>query len=278
MIKSLDEIQHPAIRECFRFMDVHNGIELHHDADLPARSGLGSSSSFTVGLLNSLHALKGRMISKHELAMKAIHVEQDLIGEHVGSQDQCCAAFGGFNRFSFTGHHDIRCQPMILPRTVNESLQEHLVLLFTGFSRTASEIANVQIKKTPYLLKELNEMEAMVDVAVGLLKRGIAGIEDFGRLLHESWLIKRSLTDKISNSELDDLYEKARQLGAIGGKLLGAGSGGFMLFFVPPDRKKTFIHSLDRFMHVPFRFETTGSQIVHYTNELEVNYHAAIGG
>lgn len=262
-VRSIEEIQHPSIRECLRFMNVQEGVEIHHDADLPARTGLGSSSAFTVGLLNALNALQGRMSSKMELARNAIHVEQDLIRENVGSQDQTLTAWGGLNRIDFQGDHQIRVTPIILPRARLQALEDHLMLVFTGFARTASEIAAAQVQATPNRQRELELMYQMVEEAVNIITSD-APLEDFGKLLHEAWTLKRSLTDRISTTAIDDLYQAARSAGAIGGKLLGAGGGGFMLLFARPEQQPRVREHLRHLLHVPFGFETMGSQIVYY--------------
>ena len=262
--QNIFEIQHPSIRETLRFMKSDQGLEIHHDADLPARSGLGSSSSFTVGLLNAMYAMNGKMVTKRQLALDAIHVEQCLIDENVGSQDQTSAAFGGFNKIEFGGDREIQVQPITIGAKRSQDLQDHLMLFFTGFSRIASEIAGEQIKKTPDKTVELNRMREMVDEAIEILNSSDSNITDFGRLLHESWMIKRSLTDKITTSEVDNIYETAMQAGALGGKLLGAGGGGFILFFVEPEFQQMVKDKLKNLLHVPFKFDTLGSQIIYY--------------
>jgi len=262
--QTIPEIQHPSVRETLKFMDIDRGLEIHHDADLPARSGLGSSSSFTVGLLNALYAMEGKMVTKRQLALDAIHVEQDLINENVGSQDQTSAAFGGFNKIEFGGDREIQVQPITIGAKKSQDLQDHLMLFFTGFSRIASEIAGEQIKKTPDKTAELNRMREIVDEAIDILNSSDSDITDFGRLLHESWMIKRSLTDKITTSQVNKIYETAMQAGALGGKLLGAGGGGFILFFVEPEFQPMVKEKLKDLLHVPFKFDTLGSQIIYY--------------
>lgn len=269
LVNGIEEIQHPSIRECLRFLKVTEGVEIHHDADLPARSGLGSSSAFTVGLLQALYALKGRMPSKMTLARNAIRVEQELIGENVGSQDQCCAAFGGFNRISFAGNHEIEVQPATITPDKLEALQERLTLFYSGISRQASDIAGEQIRKIPDRHKELKEMKAMVDCSLEILQGRLEGLDDFGRLLHESWKLKRSLSSKISNNCIDRIYTLARKSGALGGKLLGAGAGGFFLFYIRPEDRTKLYRGLKNFLHVPFRFEFSGSRIVYYRPQRE---------
>lgn len=264
LVQSIEEINHPSVRECLRFMQVNAGIEVHHDADLPARSGLGSSSAFTVGFLHSLHALQGNMVTKKQLAMEAIHVEQQMIGESVGSQDQCCAAFGGFNRIEFCSSNDVIVQPIIMSQAHLRALEDNLVMVFTGLTRIAATVAATQISQTCNRICELIQMRDMVEEGIQILNRDVSGIDDFGKLLHEAWLLKRSLTDQISNGSLDDMYEIGLSAGAIGGKLLGAGGGGFFLFYVPKANKKRFLEVFAKALIVPFRFENAGSQVLHY--------------
>ena len=259
--KTIAKIKHPSVKECLKFLNINRGIEMVHTADIPALSGIGSSSAFTVGFLNSLYALKGQMITKRQLASDAIHVEQDLIKENVGSQDQTAAAFGGFNKIDFGGKEKILVQPITINEEKLNLLQDHLMLFFTGYSRNASDIAAEQIKQTPSKDKELRVMREMVDEAINILNGSPDGIYDFGRLLNETWQLKRSLTHLISNNQIDDIYEQALKAGAIGGKLCGAGGGGFILFFVPPEKQKNVKDSL-KLLHVPFRFENLGSQII----------------
>uniref|UniRef100_UPI0040296577 GHMP family kinase ATP-binding protein n=1 Tax=Candidatus Avalokitesvara rifleensis TaxID=3367620 RepID=UPI0040296577 len=261
-VKTIDEIDHPSVRECMRFMKIDRGLEIHHDGDLPARSGLGSSSSFTVGFLHALYALKGQMVTKRQLALDAIHVEQERIKENVGSQDQTLAAFGGFNRIDFGGDHHIQVQPITLEAERLDQLQDHLMLCFTGFSRIASEVTGEHIKNVSRNKKALRTMHQMVEEAINILNSN-RDIADFGKLLHESWLLKRGLTDKISTPQIDNIYSAALGAGAIGGKLLGAGSGGFVLFFARPEQQARIKESLN-LLQVPFRFEDLGSQVIFY--------------
>jgi D-glycero-alpha-D-manno-heptose-7-phosphate kinase len=264
---AIDEIVHPAVREVFRFMDIRDGLEIHHDGDLPARSGLGSSSSFTVGLLHALYALKGRMVGKRRLALEAIHIEQEMIRENVGSQDQAIAAFGGFNRIEFGGENHIDVRPITIRADRLRLFQGHLMLFFTGFSRIASEVAVDTIRRLPDRREELRSLRGMVDEAVGILN-GDGPLDDFGRLLDQGWKLKRSISENISTSRIDEIYETARKAGAVGGKLLGAGGGGFMVFFVHSDARKRVREALKSLLHVPFRFEFLGSQIIHYTESV----------
>jgi len=263
LINKIDEIDHPSVRETLRFLNIKEGLEIHHDGDLPAMSGLGSSSAFTVGLLHGLYGLKGEIKNKRQLALDAIYVEHKLIGENVGSQDQTATSFGGFNRIQFGGPQVITVTPMVLRRERIKELESHLMLFSTGFSRKASDIAADQIRTIPKKTKELYTMQAMVDEGISILKNK-NDIEDFGKLLHEAWKLKRGLASKISNTNIDNIYETGRQAGAIGGKLLGAGGGGFMIFFVRPEDQKKIRKKLKKFLHVPFNFENLGSQIIYY--------------
>jgi D-glycero-alpha-D-manno-heptose-7-phosphate kinase len=266
-------IEHPSVRGCLQFMNIREGVEIHHVADLPARTGLGTSSAFTVGLLLGLYALQDRMRDKHALAQDAIHVEQELIGEAVGSQDQVIAAYGGLNRTTFHRDGSFDVQPVLAPRERIAELQDHLALFFTGFARTASEVAQVQIKETHKKQAELSTMLQMVSEAEAIITNPTRPIGDFGRLLHESWKLKKSLTDKISNPHLDEIYDAGLEAGAIGGKLLGAGGGGFMLFCVPPERRSNLIERLQKFLYVPFSLPARGSHIAVY--EPETAYESA---
>lgn len=261
LVKDREEIQHPAARETLRFLAITEGVEIHHDGDLPARAGLGSSSAFTVGLLHALYGLKRVMPTKAQLAQDAILIEQERLKENVGSQDQVLAAFGGFNRVEFAGKNAFHVVPMILKPERLKLLNDHLVLFFTGFSRNASEIAGEQIRATHRKKQELKQMHRMVDEAVDILNGG-TDIVEFGRLLHESWLLKRSLTEKISTPLVDEIYGAARKAGGIGGKLLGAGGGGFLLIFARPGDHPKLAQALGHLLQVPFKFETYGSQII----------------
>jgi len=263
MVNDINEILHPAVRATLQFVNIDKGIEIHHDGDLPAKTGLGSSSSFTVGLLNSLYALKGVIPSKLQLAKEAIHIERDILKENVGAQDQVAAAFGGFNKINFNGKDEIKIEPITIGKERIKQLENHLMLFFTGFSRTASDIAKSQIENTPNKKRELSLMYQMVDEAIKILNEN-RNIKDFGKLLHEAWLLKKSLTDKISTPEIDNIYEKALQAGALGGKLLGAGGGGFMVLFVPPENQPGVREKLKNLLEVKFHFENEGSKIIYY--------------
>lgn len=260
---SVEEISHPAVRAVLQMLDVRRGIEIHHDGDLPARSGMGSSSAFTVGLLNAAHALEGRMISSEALAEQGIHVEQELLRETVGSQDQVCAAHGGFNHVRFSTSGDISVRPVIMPRQRLDELRSSLMLFYTGIKRTAADVADTYVPNLEAKKRELRLMRDMVDEALQVLG-GSGDLDEFGRLMHESWLIKRSLSSAVSSSAIDSMYSAAVEGGAIGGKIAGAGGGGFLLFFVPPERRAAVRERLHGLLHVPFDFETSGSKVIFY--------------
>jgi len=266
-VSTFDEIVHPSVRETLKFFNVDYGISIHHDGDIPARSGMGSSSAFTVGLIKSLYALEGKMISKDELAKTAIHIEQNLIQEHVGSQDQMFAAYGGLNMIEFLQSGEIIVNPVILPKGRLEEFESSLMLFFTGISRIASEVAKDQIENIEINEPNLHAMKGLVDDALSLLTSD-RDINLFGEMLNETWKLKRALSDKISNSEIDSMYEKAIASGAIGGKLLGAGGGGFMLFFVPKENQDDVKAVLGGYLHIPFKFDSGGSEVIVY----EPNY------
>ena len=263
---TVDEIAHPAVREVLRYLGMDRGVEIHHDGDLPARSGMGSSSSFTVGLLHALHALNGYMPSKRQLAMEGIRIEQDVLKETVGSQDQVLAAFGGFNHIVFSRSGEISVTPVTLSPERLQELSSHLMLFYTGIERTASEIAASYVTTVEGKLSQLQVMKDLVDEGISILNSG-RGIDAFGALLDEAWEAKRSLSPEVSNSYVDELYRYALENGALGGKLLGAGGGGFMLLFVPPSEQERVRAALKNLIHVPFRFEFSGSQIIFFEPE-----------
>jgi D-glycero-alpha-D-manno-heptose-7-phosphate kinase len=263
-VKEISEIQHPSVRAVLQWLKCTEGVEIHHDGDLPARSGLGSSSSFTVGLINTMMALSGRHISKEENAKLAIHIEQNVINENVGSQDQISAAFGGFNTIEFDRQDSFRVMPLILPGQRLKELESHLMLFFTGFSRTASEIAKSKIENIPKKTTEIRRMHEMVQEAVSILRGDHHPITEFGKLLDQGWRYKRSLSPAVSTRQIDDIYEAACDAGAIGGKILGAGGGGFLLLFVKPEQQQQVRERLGSLVHVPFSFENSGTKIVLY--------------
>jgi len=258
------EIEHPSVRETLSYMNIDRGIEKQHDGDLPARAGLGTSSSFTVGLLNTLYALTGKMVTKRKLALDTIYIEQNMIKENVGSQDQVTASFGGFNKIEFNGDEEFKVQPITINNEKCQLIEDHMMLFFTGISRTASKIAGEQIKKTPEKKKELKRMSEMVDESIDILNENDLDLKDFGNLLHENWMIKRKLTNKVTTKEIDDIYERAIKSGALGGKLLGAGGGGFILLLAAPEQQQKIREKLQDLLYVPFKFEKLGSQIIYY--------------
>jgi D-glycero-alpha-D-manno-heptose-7-phosphate kinase len=259
------EIQHPSVRAILEYLNIQQGIEIHHQGDLPARSGLGSSSAFTVGLLNAMYALRGDISSKRELACEAIHIERDILNENVGVQDQIQTAYGGLNKIEISSNGNFDVTPIVLPHNRLHGLHEHLMLFFTGVSRTASDIAGEKIKAIPNKTQEMHAIRQMVEEGIKVLTQG-NDITDFGRLLHEGWMLKRQISSNISPSFIDEIYNRARKAGAIGGKVLGAGGGGFMLFFVPPELKPQVCEALKDLLLVPFEMESSGSQIIFYDN------------
>ena len=263
-VREIGEINHPAVRAVLQKMAVTRGLEIHHDGDLPARSGLGSSSAFTVGLLNAEHALGGQHVTKEALANAAIDVEHSMLNEPVGVQDQISAAFGGFNHMTFRCDGSYQIRPIILPRERLEALQDHLLLFFTGISRLAAEVAQTVIQNIRRKTDELQSMQQMVDEAISILSSPAAPLEEFGVLLEESWTLKRHLSERVSNSTIDDLHDTAKRAGAVGGKLLGAGGGGFLLLFVKPNDQPRVREALRHLVEVPFRFEPSGCRIVLY--------------
>ena len=263
---SPEEIRHPSVRECLKFTGVQRGVEMVHASDIPAMSGIGSSSAFTVGLLHALYALQGKMVTQRKLAQDAIHVEQNLIGEHVGSQDQTAAAFGGLNWIEFGQKDNIRVHPVTIGRQKMEYLQSHLLFCFTGFSRYSSEIAGEQVRQIPKKKTELSRMMEMVDHALAILDGPVDQYGEFGALLHESWMLKRSLTRKITTHQIDEVYDCARRAGALGGKICGAGGGGFLIFFVPPEDQDRVKKALEGLLFVPFRMDELGSHVVFYSS------------
>lgn len=263
-VNSFDDIKHPSVRETLKYLDVDYGISIHHDGDIPARSGMGSSSAFTVGLLNSLYALDGKMITKSDLTKEALHVEQNLIKENVGSQDQTFAAFGGLNVIEFLQNGEISVSPIIIKQDRLKEFQDSIMLFFTGTSRMASEVAKEQIEKTSINIPNLNKMKVLVDKAHEILVDSNRSLEQFGYLLNHTWELKKTLSSKITNSNIDDIYKKALDAGAIGGKLLGAGSGGFMMFYTRKERQEDVKKALGNYLHIPFNFDFEGSKVIVY--------------
>ncbi|HYE52403.1 MAG TPA: kinase [Azospirillaceae bacterium] len=256
-------IRHPVIREVLRYLRIDEGVEIHHDGDLPARSGLGSSSAFTVGILNALYTLQGKAVPKEELARRAIYVEQELLHENVGVQDQIETAFGGLNAIDIFPDGSFSVKPVPIGGERLQLLQDHLLLVYTGVARFASDVAADKVASIPKKQDELKLMRQMVDEGYRILT-GSGDIQDFGRLLHESWEVKRTLSSKVAPTFVNDIYAKARDAGALGGKLLGAGGGGFMLFFVPPERRIAVLEALNQLLVVPIEFDRTGTQVIFY--------------
>ena len=263
-VKTLEEIKHPAVAQVLKWAKIVDGLEIHHDGDLPARSGLGSSSAFTVGLVHALYGMRGKLVGKEQLALDALHIEQNLIGESVGSQDQVAVAHGGFNKINFYRDGAFDVEPVILTVARREELQSHLMLCFTGFSRIANEIAKSKIENFDKKEVDLLKMGDMVVEALNILSDNQVSIEEFGLLLDQSWKYKRNLSDQVSTPEIDFIYEEAKRAGAIGGKILGAGGGGFMLLFAKPEMHTNIRERLKNLIHVEFKFEDAGSKVVLY--------------
>lgn len=264
-VKNIDEINHPSIRECMRYLDMRD-IRLTYEADLPAKSGLGTSSSFAVGMLNAFYSLKGKYKSKRELADDAIYLERELCNEAGGVQDQIAVAFGGFNRIDFSAD-GYQVTPVVMSNERKEILNDNLMMFFTGFSRFSSDIQT----STQAVLKDktaqLLEMYSLVDTAQGILTDKNSDLNDFGRLLDHTWKLKRGITTRISTNSLDEIYEKAMSAGALGGKLLGAGGGGFFVFYVEPEKRKSVMQALDKLLYIPFRFEDSGTRVIYFDAE-----------
>ncbi len=261
-VSEVKDIKHPAIKGVLQWLNWEEGLEIHHDGDLPARSGLGSSSAFTVGLLNAMYQLMGRATSLQQLAKDAIQVEQEVIGEVVGSQDQIAVACGGFNRIDFLPEGGWVVKPVSVSSTRLQQLQDHLLLYFTGFSRFASQIEASKLVNFSNRKQELQRMMQMVTDAENLLMDESRDLHEFGSMLQEAWEYKKSLSTGVTTTAIDDFYNRAIAAGAIGGKILGAGGGGFMLFFVSPENQPAVRKALNGFIEVPFQFEQEGSRVV----------------
>ena len=262
-VREIGDIRHPIVREALKFLKVDTSLEIHHDGDLPARSGMGSSSSFAVGLLNSLCALDGRMCHKQELAEKAIRIEQEWVGDTVGSQDQTAAAYGGLNHIKFHRSGRIEVCPVTVGRQRVQELNDSLMLFFTGVVRTASDVAGSYVESLEKKARFITAMGDMVNEGLRILGSR-CDLCDFGDLLDQAWAAKRSLSSAISNPHVDDIYQRARTAGALGGKLTGAGGGGFLLLFVPPEDQARVREALSDLLWIPFHFEFNGSQIIFY--------------
>lgn len=266
-VNIVDDIKHPAIRNAMKMLDMHE-IRLTYEADLPARSGLGTSSSFAVGMLNAFYALKGKYANKKKLADEAIYLERVLCEEAGGWQDQIAAAFGGMNRIEFNkdGTYDVR--PVIIHPERKKQLNDNLLMFFTGFTRFSSDMQKANAVGYKEKVKQLQEMYKLVDEAQKILEDKHSDLDDFGRLLDTTWRLKRQTGGAISTNSIDALYERGINAGALGGKLLGAGGGGFLVFYVQPEKKEAVMTEMKELLHVPFRFEDGGTQVIHYSPEI----------
>ena len=262
IVKELNQIKHRAVREMLKYFKIKNGLEIHYDGDLPARSGMGSSSVFVVGLMNLFNSYQGKKITNKMLAKKSIYFEQKILNDYVGSQDQIAAAYGGFNKITFKIGGEFNVRRVSIKKKVLKKLNSNLMLVYTGFKRTAHDIAKSYVNKLSKSKKShIIEICSFVKESEKLLKEG-NNLNDFGKLLHESWIEKKSLSSSISNSSIDDIYNTAMKKGALGGKLLGAGGGGFLLLYVPQSRQKNLLKHFDKLITVPFKFASQGSKIL----------------
>lgn len=264
-VKTIEEIQHPLVREAMKFLNMRD-LHIAYDGDLPARSGLGSSSAFANALLLAFHGLKGEYLSKEQLAEESIYVERILCKEAGGWQDQVTTSVGGFHRIHFRGE-GFSVEPLIIHNERKQALNENLMLFFTGFTRFSAEISQEQQRTTKEKTADLLQILEYVEDAEKILVNKKRDLDDFGKLLHETWLVKKSLTQKISSTHLDDIYEKAQKNGALGGKLLGAGGGGYFLFYVPKEKQKQMKEALSDLVYVPFSFESDGAKILYFRPE-----------
>ena len=264
-VGEVDELEHPMVRNAMKLLDMHELI-INYDADLPARTGLGTSSSFAVGLLNAFHSLKGKQKDKRTLADEAIYVERIMCDEAGGLQDQIAASFGGLNRIDFDAN-GYRVKPIEISKSRKEELNDNLMLFFTGFSRFSADIQTDTKKNIGSNTERLLRMKAMVDEAEEILVDEKRSLDDFGRLLHDSWMLKRRTGSKISTGQIDQIYERAIKAGALGGKLLGAGGGGFVLLYVPKDMQEAVRNELSELLLVPFKFEEEGTSVIYYVPE-----------
>ena len=265
-VNSIEEIRHPSIRETMRFFGIRDGLDMHYSTDIPAYSGMGSSSAFTVGFVHALYGMQGKMVNKRRLAMDAIHIEQDMIKESVGSQDQVAVAFGGLNYIEFKQDGGFFVHPVTVNRERKEELERHLVLVFSGFQRFASNVELDKIRNLQQRRESLFQIFSFVDNALKILT-GNQDIREFGVLLNRTWELKKTLSTHVTTEEIDRIYHIGMINGAIGGKLLGAGGGGFLLFFCEPKRQTQLLDSLKDYLCIPFRFEENGSQVIYYREE-----------
>lgn len=265
-------IEHPAVRNCLKFMDITDGLEIHYDGDLPARSGIGSSSSFTVGFLNALYAYQGKMVSKIDLAKQAIYVEQVLSKENVGIQDQILTCMGGINMIEMGPGNEFQVLPLVFPQDYKSELESHIMLAFSGQTRISSDTAAKQIEKISAGAID-NQMQVIYEIALEGLRlfRANANIQEIGKLMDKTWQIKRTLTSSVSNSLIDETYQTAMTNGAFGGRLLGAGGGGFLMLIAPPEKHEQIKKALSSQIKVwvPFKFENEGTKILHYESSIE---------
>ncbi len=264
-VSKVNEIQHPAIRNAMEMLDMHE-IRLTYEADLPARSGLGTSSSFAVGMLNAFYALKGKYADKKKLADEAIYLERVLCNEAGGWQDQIAASYGGLNRINFNAD-GYEVLPIIISPERKKQLNSNLMMFFTGFTRFSSEVQKANASDNRDKTAQLKEMCALVDEAEKILTDKNNDLNDFGRLLDHTWKLKRQTGSAVSTSNIDLLYDKGIKAGALGGKLLGAGGGGFLLFYVEPEYQKMLREAMSDLLYVPFEFENGGTRVIHYTPE-----------
>ena len=265
-VTAVDDISHPAVRNAMKMLDMRE-IRLTYEADLPARSGLGTSSSFAVGMLNAFYALKGKYADKKKLADEAIYLERTLCNEAGGWQDQIAASFGGFNRINFKGN-EYEVLPVIISPERKKLLNDRLLMFFTGFTRLSSEIQKTNRITAGDKNAQLLEMYRLVDEAESVLVRKERDLDDFGWLLDRTWRLKRQTGAKVSTDSIDGIYEKGLAAGALGGKLLGAGGGGFLLFYVPEEKQEAVKEAMKDLLYVPFRFEDGGTRVIHYTPEV----------
>ena len=265
-VSNVDDIEHPAIRNAMKMLDMHE-IRLIYEADLPARSGLGTSSSFAVGMLNAFYALKGKYADKKKLADEAIYLERALCGEAGGWQDQIAASFGGFNRINF-GPDGYEVLPVIISSDRKKQLNDNLMMFFTGFTRYSSEVQKANGLSKKDKIAQLRQMYALVEEAEKILTDCDKELDDFGRLLDVTWKLKRQTGSAVSTDSIDALYAKGINAGALGGKLLGAGGGGFLVFYVQPEKQEFVRQAMGDLMHIPFKFEDGGTRVIHYTPEI----------
>lgn len=267
-VTEIDQIQHPAIRNAMKMLDMHE-IRLTYEADLPARSGLGTSSSFAVGMLNAFYALKGKYADKKRLANEAIYLERELCQEAGGWQDQIAASFGGFNRINFNAD-GYEVLPLIIAQERKKQLNQNLMMFFTGFTRFSSDVQKANSAGKTDKTAQLKEMLSLVDEAERILTDKETSLDEFGRLLDHTWKLKRQTGAAVSTDSIDGLYAKGMEAGALGGKLLGAGGGGFLVFYVEPDKQEAVRNAMQELMYIPFEFENGGTRVIHYTPETYV--------